>query len=75
MFYRFGHEMAWTKLTYGNLPARTQNVVTCSAKHKISKWITDDSFITVVAVRSVLARHGANVREQTVPEVTVCLSL
>ena len=45
------------------------------AKHKISKWITDDSFITVVAVRSVLARHGANVREQTVPEVTVCLSL
>ena len=24
MFYRFGHEMAWTKLIYGNRPARTQ---------------------------------------------------
>ena len=31
--------------------------------------------ITVVAVRSVLARLGANVRAQTVPEAMVCLSL
>ena len=37
--------------------------------------IRSDSLITVVAVRSVLARLGANVRAQTVPEVTVCLSL
>ena len=28
--------------------------------------LTDDSLITLVAVRSVLARHGANVRAQTV---------
>ena len=37
--------------------------------------LPDDSLITVVAVRSVLARHGANVRAQTVPEVTVCDSV
>ena len=37
--------------------------------------LTDDSLITVVAVRSVLARLGANVRAQMVPEATVCLSL
>ena len=37
--------------------------------------LTDDSLITVVAVRLVLARLGANVRAQTVPEETVRLSL
>ena len=42
---------------------------------KLMLHACESSLITVVAVRLVLARLGANVRSQTVPEVTVCLSL